>query len=249
LKRQRAVLRTFWRWAHRQGYVKDNPAANLDEIRFGRGQRRAGRWLTTDDAMRLLDACLDGSTHGERDHALIATALLTGLRRVELQGLRWRDIDLPQRRLSVRGKGSKLATIGLPEQAAAAVHRWRETVIGERGRTPRPDDPCFPSSQSFGGIAGTERGVRFRWNQPLTVWSVHRLIVRRAEDAGLGVVATHDLRRSFAGFLEERGADLGDIQAALRHNSPDTTQRAYLERSPRRALRAVADLELRSFIN
>jgi integrase len=73
---------------------------------------------------------------------------------------------------------------------------------------------------------------------------VHHLIVRRAEEAGLGLVATHDLRRSFAGFLDERGVDLGGIQAALRHSSPDTTQRAYLERSPRRALRAVADLQL-----
>jgi integrase/recombinase XerC len=91
-------LRTFFRWAHRSGYVKADPATNLDLLELGQGQRRAGRWLTKQDALQLLEACLsDGDDRGIRDHALIAVALLGGLRRAELAGLRWRDVDLPQR--------------------------------------------------------------------------------------------------------------------------------------------------------
>jgi integrase len=78
----------------------------------------------------------------------------------------------------------------------------------------------------------------------LTSWAVRQIVARRAEAADLGVVATHDLRRSFAGFLDEDGAHLQDIQAALRHSSPTVTARCYLDSSPRRAIDAVADLRL-----
>jgi integrase/recombinase XerC len=244
LRRQRATLRSFWRWANRNGYVAHDPSLNLDLVQLGTGERRPGRWLTADDALRLLDACEDGSERGVRDHALVAVALLTGLRRAELAALPWRAVDLTQRRLSVRGKGSKHAVIGLPEQAAAAVHRWRETAISVRGRKPGPNDPVFPTGQCHGGLHGSEMAYDFDWSRALSKWGVRAIIARRADDAGLGAVATHDLRRSFAGFLEERGVDLGGIQAALRHASPDVTQRCYLERSPRRALRAVEDLHL-----
>lgn len=79
---------------------------------------------------------------------------------------------------------------------------------------------------------------------PLTTWGVRQIVARRAEEAGLGVVATHDLRRSFAGFLDDDGAHLQDVQAALRHSSPTVTARCYLDPSPRRAIDAVAGLRL-----
>lgn len=224
--------------------MKANPAADLDLIELGHGQRPPGRWLTPSDAARLLEACVDGTDQGERDHALICTAMLAGLRRAELARLRWRDIDLAQRRISVKGKGGKLATIGMAEQAATSIHRWRETVIGSQGHKPRPDDPVFCTGRPQGGLRHSERLHVFDWRVPLSLWGIRKVIARRAEDAGLGVVATHDLRRTFAGFLDEQGVDLGGIQAALRHSSPDVTNRCYLEPSPRRAVRAVAELRI-----
>ncbi len=244
IKRQRAELRSFWRWAHREGYVKVNPAARLDELRVGSGERRPGRWLTRDEALHLLSCCADGSLQGQRDRTLILVALLTGLRRAELAGLRWRDLDLTQRRLSVKGKGSKLATIGLPEQAAHALREWRREA-GERSEQgkARHDGPVFPTGHYRGGLHGS--GVyTLDWTSPMGLWAVHRMVARRAEDAGLGVVATHDLRRTFAGLLDEQGTDLKGIQAALRHSSPEVTARCYLDRSPRRAVEAVASLKL-----
>jgi site-specific recombinase XerD len=244
LERQRATLRVFWRWAKRRGYVKMNPAEDLDCLNVGRGERRPGRWLTRADARTLLDACDDGTDQGMRDHALIITALLTGLRRAELAGLTWRCLDLAQRRVDVKGKGSKLATIGLPDQAADVLAAWGQVVAAHRGRRPRPDDPVFPSGRPTGGLHNSEQVYVFHWRQPLSVWTVRAIIARRASAAGLGTVGTHDLRRSFAGFLDADGVDLKGIQAALRHSSPDVTVRCYLDRSPRRAMDATACLTL-----
>lgn len=109
LDRQRTVLRVFWRWVKREGYVKLDPSEGLEHLHLGHGERRPGRWLTRDEARQLLDACEQGD-QGQRDRTLMLTALLTGLRRSELVGLIWREVDLGQGRVTVKGKGGKLAT-------------------------------------------------------------------------------------------------------------------------------------------
>ncbi len=244
LDRQRTVLRVFWRWVKRQGYVKHDPSDGLELLHLGRGERRPGRWLTRDEARQLLDSCEQGD-QGQRDRTLMLTALLTGLRRTELVNLTWRDVDLSQGRLTVKGKGGKLATVGLPEQARHSLTNWREVIASRQGRAaPGPNQPVFPTGRKFGGLNNSLEDYVFDWNTPLTPWTVRKIIARRAEDAGVGTVATHDLRRSFAGFLDEDGTDLKGIQAALRHSSPDVTARCYLDRSPRRAIEATAALRL-----
>lgn len=244
LDRQRTVLRVFWRWASREGYVKADPSDGLEHLHFGTGERRPGRWLTREEARSLLDAC-EHDDQGQRDRTLMLTALLTGLRRSELANLTWRDLDLSQRRVSVKGKAGKLATIGLPEQARNALTMWREVVASrQRRKAPGPDQPVFATGRKHGGLNNSTEDYVFDWNRSLTPWSVRRIIARRAEEAGIGVVATHDLRRSFAGFLDEDGTDLKGIQAALRHSSPEVTARCYLDRSPRRAIEATAHLRL-----
>lgn len=166
LHRQRATLRSFWRWASRAGYVKHNPAERLDEVMLGTGQRRPGRWLTRDEALLLLASTDDGTDQGRRDHLLILLGLLTGLRRAELAAVRWRDVDLTSARVSVRGKGSKFATIGLPTQAVEALDRWRRRVSELSGHKPRPDSPILPTGRTVGGLLGSDRGYRFDWNRP-----------------------------------------------------------------------------------
>jgi integrase/recombinase XerC len=244
LDRQRTVLRVFWRWVRRQGYVKLDPSDGLEELHLGRGERRPGRWLTREEAHLLLNSCEQGD-QGQRDRTLMLTALLTGLRRSELVALTWRNVDLSQGRLTVNGKGGKLATVGLPEQASQALSAWRQVVSDRQGRkAPGPNQPVFPTGRKHGGLQNSMEDYVFDWNTPLTPWTVRKIIARRADQAGVGTVATHDLRRSFAGFLDEDGADLKGIQAALRHSSPDVTARCYLDRSPRRAVEATANLRL-----
>jgi integrase len=71
---------------------------------------------------------------------------------------------------------------------------------------------------------------------------VRAIIARRADQAGLGNVGAHDMRRTFADLLDTSGVDLKGIQAAMRHASPAVTATCYLDRSPRRAVEATAEL-------
>jgi integrase len=244
LDRQRTVLRGFWRWANREGYVKVDPGEGLEHLYLGTGERRPGRWLTRSEARILIDGCASDD-QGQRDRVLIVVALLTGLRRAELASLVWRSLDLSQGRVTVHGKGGKLATIGLPEQARRELASWRLLVASRQGRkAPGPNQPVFPTGRKQGGLNNSRVDYEFDWNRRLAVWSVRSIVARHAEAAGLGTLATHDLRRSVAGFLDEDGIDLKGIQAALRHSSPEVTARCYLDRSPRRAVEAVSALRI-----
>jgi integrase/recombinase XerC len=243
LHRQRTILRCFFRWAHRRGHIRTDPASDLDALSLGRGRRRAGQWLTRSQAVRLLASIDTSEVQGERDRVLILTALLTGLRRAELASLRWRDVDQTHARIAVMGKGSKPATVGLPDEALRAVGEWHQRSRREGGATVRPSSPVFPSGRLIGG-GFCERWYRMDWHRPLSYAGVHQIVARRAVAAGLDSVGTHDLRRTFAGWLDEDGIDLGRIQAALRHSSPSVTVACYLDPSPRRAIEAVRDLRV-----
>jgi integrase len=85
-------------------------------------------------------------------------------------------------------------------------------------------------------VNGTHGHRRIRWGSCLGTDTLFYIVVHRAEAAGLGHVAPHDLRRTAAGILhratDEHGAhhfDLLDIQKVLGHSDPATTMRSYLE--------------------
>lgn len=172
------------------------------------GNVRQGRWLSHDEARRLLAAC-----DSVRDRALVTLLLLTGMRVSEVVSIRARDCAGDYIRLE--GKGGKLAQIPLPGQAQRALSLWL-----------------------------SEYKVRGS-NLVFAVGANHvgKILAARAQQAGIGHVACHDLRRTFCGWLDDGGRDLRDVQAAMRHSEPSTTQR-YLNSSPQRAARAVVGLEI-----
>ena len=89
-----AVLRRALVTAERWGLVSRNVAKLVDPPRAPRHEIRP---LTPDQARRLIEAAAS-----DRYRALWVTALGTGLRQGELLGLRWADVDLDARRLTVR---------------------------------------------------------------------------------------------------------------------------------------------------
>jgi integrase len=239
LMRQRATLCSFFGWCHRKGLIRVDPATELLALKLGRDNRRPGKWLTHDERVNALDLVRSCQFDNRwRDEALLLVALLTGLRRAELADLTWGEVDLQQRRVVVQGKGGFVRTIGLPDRGATALRHWLKFHRERRGRHPSPGDPVFCTGHQHGGINGGVDGYTFTWHKPLTKWAVYGIVQRYAG------CATHDLRRTFAGMLDEKGVALQGIQAALRHASPAVTVACYLDKSPKRAIEAVEDLDI-----
>ncbi len=210
LARHLSTLRSFFRWACREGHVEKNPARALPSPRLPRTLPRA---MTQPDTERLLETDDEGS-FPERDRALFELLYATGLRVSEAAGLDLEDVDFASRLLRVVGKGNKERIAPFGEEAGEALSSYlparqaRRRLALESG-----DDDGEP-------VFVNARGGR------LTTRSMARLLKIRLRAAGLSAeISPHALRHSFATHLLEAGADLRAIQELLGHASLSTTQK------------------------
>ena len=206
ISRRLASLRSFYRYAQREGLAEQNPAKPL---RNPRRQRKLPHFLSTDEIARLLAAPNTREVLGLRDRAILETTYSAGLRVSELVGMNDDDLDFPGGLTRIRGKGrvERLAPLG--SFAVRALQRWlkkRSLAVDQRGD------------------AGTPVFVN-RFGRRLSSRSVSRMMEKYLKVTGLDMRTTpHTLRHSFATHLVDRGADIRSVQELLGHKSLITTQ-------------------------
>ncbi|MGD0285500.1 MAG: tyrosine-type recombinase/integrase [Acidimicrobiales bacterium] len=242
---QRACwARSFLRYCLRINATTTNAAEHLGDpdspLRtyrrtYGKVQDvNPGRWLTHDEAYgRLLAACQTGTTLGLRDEIAIRLGLL-GMRAAEVRSLTWKNFQqLPT--ITWTGKGRKPRQTTAGNALVTAIRTYRTAYETAIAGTITPDMPVICPA-----VQGTRRygpsQARLNYGTPAGERLYSYIVQTRAEQAGLGHVAPHDLRRTAAGILhratDEHGAhhfDLLDIQKVLGHSDPATTMRSYLE--------------------
>ena len=214
LARHLSTLRSFFRWACREGHLEKNPAKGLPSPRVPKTLPRA---MTLPDTERLLAADEDETLVPERERALFELLYATGLRVSEAAGLDCEDVDLSERLARVMGKGSRERIVPFGEIAADALRAYlpsraalRHRARAGEGRKAEVSEPLFVNA----------RGGR------LTPRSMARLLKRRLRAAGLPEeISPHALRHTFATHLLQAGADLRAIQELLGHASLSTTQK------------------------
>jgi site-specific recombinase XerD len=197
-----------------------------------KGERvRPGRAIRAGEIAALMQACAaDPAPAGVRDGALIAIATLTGLRRAELVSLNVESFtstedSAEEGELLVRGKGNKERVAYIYHGAVYALADW----LALRGYEP---GPLFVAINKGGKIQAGHR---------LSVRALHDIFQKRARQAGVEKLTTHDFRRTFAGNLLDAGVDLATTQALLGHASPITTS-LYDRRGERVRRQAVQKL-------
>jgi integrase/recombinase XerC len=206
VSRRLASLRSFFRFALREGLAKTNPAKPL---RNPRPDRKLPHFLSSDEIGRLLQAPPADQTPGLRDRAILETMYSAGLRVSELVGMNDSDLDVPQGLVRIRGKGRRERLSPLGSYAVDALQNW----LAQRRLSPK--EPTGPSAPVFVNKAGRR----------LTTRSVARMLEKYLRLTGLDSRTTpHTLRHSFATHLLDRGADIRSVQELLGHKSLVTTQ-------------------------
>jgi len=204
--RRLASLRSFFRFAMRQGLVERNPAKPL---RNPRPERKLPHFLTTDEVAKLLDSPDASKLLGLRDRAIFETMYSAGLRVSELVGVNDDDLDLPDGLVTIRGKGRKERLSPLGKYAVRALKQWLSDRELHASLAESPSPPVFTN----------------RFGRRLTSRSVARTLEKYLKQTGLDQrTSPHTLRHSFATHLLDGGADIRSVQELLGHKSLITTQ-------------------------
>ena len=197
----RGVLKECWR-LQLMSHADYASAVDFNQIRGENTE--AGRVLSLDELVKLFRACQqDKAFAGVRDAAMLAVLYGCGLRREELVSL---DVaDYSDGVLTIHGKGNRIRLAHVVNEAREFFEDW----LRFRGI----DQPIFVSINKVGKLG----------NAPLTTQSVYRILNRRAKQAGIDALSPHDVRRSTATHLLERGVDLAVVQRMLGHKQLATT--------------------------
>jgi len=190
INKELALLKHMFTKAIEWGYVKQNPAKLVKLLKEPPGRLR---YLTPEELTRLLDA---SAPHLK---PIVLMAVHTGMRRREILSLRWADVDLRKRTITLtKTKNNERRIIPINAQLAdvlrsVPLHLESPFVFCDR-------DGC-PYDRIDNG---------FR---------------RACQRAGIVDFRFHDLRHTFASHLIMRGANLRSLQELLGHKTGKMTVR------------------------
>lgn len=212
-----ALVRSILNFAVVNGHIPVSPVA-----RVGRGRlmlpleksKLAPPMEKAADVGRLLAAVQDIERETKRPglHALFATLVYTGVRRGEALGLRWIDVDLSRRIISVRRsyagltKSSKHRSVPIAPPLAAIL-KVHQTANPWRGELVFPADG--------GEMFSPESKVL----QDVLQTALARI--------GHARIRVHDLRHTFASTFVMSGGDIFQLQKILGHSTPVITADTY----------------------
>lgn len=172
------------------GWIEDNPVLKVKKPTEPRGRVR---FLSDQEREALLNACREASNPWL--YTAVVVALSTGMRKGELMGLTWKDVDLQTGRVVLHDtKNGELRVVPLAGPALS--------LLKDHAKVRRIDtDLLFPGQRK-----DTPIDLRSPWEAAL-------------ERAGIKDFRWHDLRHSTASYLAMNGASLTDIAEVLGHKT------------------------------
>lgn len=216
---QLGAMRTFWRWMERRGHVVFDPLKNVQKLKnLSVGAYR--RALTAAEIHRLLAVAPANRA------AVYLLVIYTGLRRKELNLIKWGDFDLDALKPCVRIPGSdtknhKSAFMDLRPEAVAAVRSLRPELAA-------PFEWAFRRETRVPSVAELKEDLK------------------KAEisflDQRLRRVDLHALRHTFGTLLQLADVSPRVAMDLMRHSDIRLTMRIYTDASQLPTREAVAAL-------
>jgi len=221
------VLHKAFAQAVRWDLIPRNPA---DSVKAPTPTPKEMNPLSASEARRLLEAA-----QGDRLEALYVAAIHTGMRRGELLGLKWKDVDLEgttirvRRTLTREGTGYALGepktkksrrTVKLTQRTVEALRSHRKRQLEEKLRV--------GSLYQDQGLVFASEGGGFINPSNLR----QRSFIPLLERADLPQITFHDLRHTCASLLFQRNVHPKFVQDLLGHASVAITLDTYSHMLP-----------------
>jgi integrase/recombinase XerD len=216
--RKLVVARKFLGEAVERGILAHNPASRVSGYKNSSDQETPHQALGLDEARALLGAIDISTKQGTRDYAIVLLLLRTGLRRSECATLQLGDlgVEMGHNVMTLRhSKGDKRRKVKVPVDVMRAIEHYLE----ECGRSATqlslpPHAPLF--IRFYKGDKPREEGISDQL--------IARVVEGHAQKIGLEL-SPHSLRATFVTLALEGGARLDQVQYAVGHADPRTTER------------------------
>jgi integrase len=214
VNRELEKLRRLLNIAEREGWILRNPMRSGDPLISVADERKRERILTREEEQRLLAAC--ENRYQKHLRSILICALDTGMRRGEIFGLKWSDVDFEERVLTIRAfntKTMKERQVSLTTRLAIELEKLWDS------------SPKIKEELVFG----------FTNNVKKSFTSVR-------VKAGLPDIRFHDLRHTAATRLVAAHLPLPEVGRVLGHTQANTTYR-YVNANIETTRRAAAALD------
>ena len=198
------IYRRWFDFLIEHGLVAENPA---DGIPLPRAEQKPVTPMSIEQVQALLNAMDTTRFSGLRNKTIMMLLYDTGLRVGEALGIRLVDVELPQRRIGVYGKGRKSRTVYISETMAGIIR----TYLQRRGNI-EGNVYLFPDEYGNGPLEYSSfQHAMYRANVKAKVEGVR--------------VSPHTLRHSFAREWTLAGGDIASLSAQLGHSDLQVTSR------------------------
>lgn len=198
------TVKSLFRFAHRLGYIRVNPAEMLEAP--AKEETKHRKMLSEEEVIALVHSDLSA-----RDEAILRILYSSGCRVSELINLRWQDVIAQGDKaiLVIRGKGSKTRESGISAAAYRSLLNIKPTI----------------------GLDVADYVFKSRQNRQMDRTTVNWLFSRLSKKIG-HKISPHWFRHSHVSHALARGANPVDVQEQVGHSSLTiTTGYAHKQRS------------------
>jgi integrase len=222
----RNLMSVLFNHGIRWDFAKRNPISGPCK---GSGVRQSSKRMSVPDVLDIVEIQAIIGKLQLRERVMLFLDMATGLRRGELCGIKWKDIDFDNLLIDVQrsvvdqviGRCKTEASqkpVPLDEYTASDLLDWfRYTQYRD------PEDWVFASNSNR---AGSKRG-----KQPLWLSTVMRYHIQPAiKELGITKrVSWHTFRHTYSTLLKANGEDVKVVQELLRHGSSRITLDVYTQ--------------------
>jgi len=222
----RNLMSVLFNHAIRWDFTDRNPITGPNK---GAGVRQSSKRVSIPDILEVSEMRAIVAKLQLRERVLLFLAMVTGLRRGELTGIPWGDIDFANLLIDVRrsvvdqvvGRCKTEASqkpVPIDEFTAQDLLAWyRVTSYRE------PGDWVFTSNSHR---AGKKRGKQPLWLQSIMRYHIEPVIRELGIDKR---VSWHTFRRTYTTLLQANREDVKVVQELLRHGSVKVTMDVYAQ--------------------
>lgn len=223
------VLKAVFSSAQREGLISHSPLSGVSRLSKKPGAPTQVREpLSAGEAASLLEVCRD-----DPSGIGVAIGLVLGLRKAEVLGLRWSDIDLEARTLMVsrgvreivvydtRGLGHSQIEINEPKTQSSKRKLTIPDAVHWRLWSRKTELEMFGTYQSEDWVISTDGSAPMR---PKTLSAALRRFLRKA---GVRPIRFHDLRHTSAVLSLAAGVRIEAVSQILGHGTIDITKETY----------------------